>query len=332
MYAALSVWFDAFLPTTIATRTSLSPKYSGISANNVLVDAVKYFVLTSMCCPLLFPDVFAALLAADESDTISGLPVGVMCSNCQVNTIPIKNHWNRRKGSSQVKEDTSAPLVQSGLSEKWWAEALECFCYLRTFLKNCWTESHRMTQELARHMLVELYHVFVKLVLANLHGRQVSSPSIWYQDADAKHWRRLHRRLHHRGQTRHRGQHRVRGPRQKIQLKRRWSQEIAGSIRISLRRCSMESRNCRKHSYFLAQMFSKTRRSRTTSNLTPPESREIRRMQCTSTLGQAKRLPLQSARDQKEGGVADFSEDDRDTVESREVEQASTTGLIVGGW
>ena len=94
----------------------------------------------------------------------------------------------------------------------------------------------------------------------------------------------------------------------------------------------MESRNCRKHSYFLAQMFSKTRRSRTTSNLTPPESREIRRMQCTSTLGQAKRLPLQSARDQKEGGVADFSEDDRDTVESREVEQASTTGLIVGGW
>ena len=32
-------------------------------------------------------------------------------------------HW--------VREGTSALLVQSDLSEKWWGEARECFCHLR---------------------------------------------------------------------------------------------------------------------------------------------------------------------------------------------------------
>ena len=30
-----------------------------------------------------------------------------------------------------VKEGTSCALVQSGLSEKWWSEAMTCFCFLR---------------------------------------------------------------------------------------------------------------------------------------------------------------------------------------------------------
>ena len=29
------------------------------------------------------------------------------------------------------KEGTSAVLLQSGLDEKWWADAMECYCYLR---------------------------------------------------------------------------------------------------------------------------------------------------------------------------------------------------------
>ena len=52
----------------------------------------------------------------------------------------------------------------------------------------------------------------------------------------------------------------------KIQVQRSGSQEIAGSIRISLR-----------------SWLPKTRRSRRTSNLTPPESREIRRGRIPST-------------------------------------------------
>ena len=35
-------------------------------------------------------------------------------------------HMERR-----VKEGTSSVLVQSGLQENWWAEAMECHCYLR---------------------------------------------------------------------------------------------------------------------------------------------------------------------------------------------------------
>ena len=31
----------------------------------------------------------------------------------------------------RVKEGTSPVLVQSGLQESWWAEAMECYCYLR---------------------------------------------------------------------------------------------------------------------------------------------------------------------------------------------------------
>ena len=31
----------------------------------------------------------------------------------------------------RVKESTSPVLVQSGLQESWWAEAMECYCYLR---------------------------------------------------------------------------------------------------------------------------------------------------------------------------------------------------------
>ena len=29
------------------------------------------------------------------------------------------------------KEGTSAVLLQSGLDEKWWADSMECYCYLR---------------------------------------------------------------------------------------------------------------------------------------------------------------------------------------------------------
>ena len=30
-----------------------------------------------------------------------------------------------------MKEWTSAVLLQSGLDEKWWADSMECYCYLR---------------------------------------------------------------------------------------------------------------------------------------------------------------------------------------------------------
>ena len=35
------------------------------------------------------------------------------------------------KAVRRVKEGTSAVLLQSGLDQKWWADSMECYCYLR---------------------------------------------------------------------------------------------------------------------------------------------------------------------------------------------------------
>ena len=31
----------------------------------------------------------------------------------------------------RIQEGTSAVLLQSGIDEKWWADSMECYCYLR---------------------------------------------------------------------------------------------------------------------------------------------------------------------------------------------------------
>ena len=36
-----------------------------------------------------------------------------------------------REQCAGVKEGTSAVLLQSGLEEKWWADSMECYTYLR---------------------------------------------------------------------------------------------------------------------------------------------------------------------------------------------------------
>ena len=35
------------------------------------------------------------------------------------------------QSSAQDKEGTSAVLLRSDLDEKWWADSMECYCYLR---------------------------------------------------------------------------------------------------------------------------------------------------------------------------------------------------------
>ena len=36
-----------------------------------------------------------------------------------------------QRAARRIKEGTSAVLLQSGLDEKWWADSMECYCYLR---------------------------------------------------------------------------------------------------------------------------------------------------------------------------------------------------------
>ena len=51
--------------------------------------------------------------------------------------IVVRQHRTGRKqlgllrAVRRIKEGTSAVLFQSGLNEKWWADSLECYCYLR---------------------------------------------------------------------------------------------------------------------------------------------------------------------------------------------------------
>ena len=40
-------------------------------------------------------------------------------------------HGIAEGAARRVKEGTSSVLVQSGLQENWWAETMECHCYLR---------------------------------------------------------------------------------------------------------------------------------------------------------------------------------------------------------
>ena len=157
------------------------------------------------------------------------------------------------------------------------------------------------------------------MIIQSLLERK-SSSSIWHKSASrdfqrirSEFWRRLDQRLDHRGMARHCEQRRVRGSRQKFQVQSSWNQEIAGNISFSLRR-----------------WFSRTRKSRTTSNFAPPESREHRRGRTPLHFGR-RSGPLQSARSTTlhyEEGVADFSEAPRDAVDERDISRECLQNLI----
>ena len=42
-----------------------------------------------------------------------------------------ETNWIAERAARRVKEGMSAALLQSGLEEKWWADSMECFSYLR---------------------------------------------------------------------------------------------------------------------------------------------------------------------------------------------------------
>ena len=44
---------------------------------------------------------------------------------------PHRSETNGIAERATIKEGTSAVLLQSGLDKKWWADSMECFCYLR---------------------------------------------------------------------------------------------------------------------------------------------------------------------------------------------------------
>ena len=68
--------------------------------------------------------------------TDNSLEFGKACEDLTWNHCTSTPHRSETTGIAEgavrrVKEGTSAVLLQSGLDEKWWADSMECYCYLR---------------------------------------------------------------------------------------------------------------------------------------------------------------------------------------------------------
>ena len=68
--------------------------------------------------------------------TDNSLEFGQACEDLSWNHCTSTPHRSETNGIAEravrrVKEGTSAVLLQSGLNEKWWADSMECCCYLR---------------------------------------------------------------------------------------------------------------------------------------------------------------------------------------------------------
>ena len=68
--------------------------------------------------------------------TDNSLEFGKACEDLSWNHCTSTPHRSETNGIAEravrrVKEGTSAVLLQSGLGENWWADSMECYCYLR---------------------------------------------------------------------------------------------------------------------------------------------------------------------------------------------------------
>ena len=71
--------------------------------------------------------------------TINSLDIAKTCEDLSWNHCTSTLHRSEtdgiaERGVRRVKEGTSAVLLQSGLDEKWWADSMEFYCYLRNVL------------------------------------------------------------------------------------------------------------------------------------------------------------------------------------------------------
>ena len=59
-------------------------------------------------------------------------PLRILLEALSVNATQTRNKWDCWESAvRKVKEGTSAVLLQSGLNKEWWAQSMECYCFLR---------------------------------------------------------------------------------------------------------------------------------------------------------------------------------------------------------
>ena len=114
--------------------------------------------------------------------TDNSLEFGKACEDLSWNHGTSTPHRSETNGIAEravrrVKEGASAVLLQSGLDEKWWADSMECFSYLRNIL--VWWENS-IGETLWETILRTDHSVwFTGWVLPYFCERKVKNPSIW---------------------------------------------------------------------------------------------------------------------------------------------------------
>ena len=98
--------------------------------------------------------------------TGNSLEFGKLCEDLSWNHSTSTPHRSETDGIAEravrrIKEGTSAVLFQSGLDEKWLADSMECFSYLRyeTFKISCLMGRHPMKGGSEYHLLLRLHRL-----------------------------------------------------------------------------------------------------------------------------------------------------------------------------
>ena len=68
--------------------------------------------------------------------------------HCSSTSTPFRSETNGgvERDVRRVRRGTSSVLVQSGLDEKWWADSMECYCYLRN-VQEFLSEGHHFMKD-----------------------------------------------------------------------------------------------------------------------------------------------------------------------------------------
>ena len=101
-----------------------------------------------------------------------------------VNPSPFRNKWYCREGSTQSKRrEFCVVLSQSGLDENWWAESMECFCYLRNNQDQFLIGRHSTEGVSVNHSKDRSFLWFVGRISSNIPRGSGTNPSIWKESA-----------------------------------------------------------------------------------------------------------------------------------------------------
>ena len=96
--------------------------------------------------------------------TDNSLELGKSCEDLSWNhctSTPYRSETNGIAESvvRRVKEGTSAVLLQSGLDEKWWADSMECYTYLRNVTDLLSDGKTPYERRLGNHLMDLLFHL-----------------------------------------------------------------------------------------------------------------------------------------------------------------------------